>query len=220
MTRTTRCQSLLHDEPSPLRDVAMAGCLRNGKAAAMAKGNSWSQTVGFQRALGDIRECLFLSDLQCLYRVSNMILPSGAYKALNPAKSASEINTRVLGLPHSTMAAITLSTSAHRLSATPMHLRHQLHPPVDFSSHLKPPTKLSNSQVLIQIYAVAIDDVDLNALGSKGKGDVGKWVPGRSFVGRCLSVGVEEKEIVRGDIVLGLVDVRKVSDFAFLPSDL
>jgi len=74
--------------------------------------------------------------------------------------------------------------------------------------------------VLIQIYAVAIDDVDLNALGSKGKGDVGKWVPGRSFVGRCLSVGVEEKEIVRGDIVLGLVDVRKVSDFAFLPSDL
>lgn len=108
------------------------------------------------------------------------------------------------------MAAITLSTAASRMSATPVHLRHQLPPPVDFSSHLKPPTKVTNSQILIQVYAVAVDDIDVHALESKGRGDVGKWVPGRSFVGRCLSIGAEEKEIVRGDIVLGLVDVKKV----------
>ena len=108
------------------------------------------------------------------------------------------------------MAAITLSTSAHRMSETPMHLRNQIPPPVDFSSHIKPPTKVGNAQVLIQVYAVAVDEVDLKALEGKGRADIGKWIPGRSFVGRCLSVGAEEKEIVRGDIVLGLVDVRKV----------
>ena len=142
---------------------------------------------------------------------SNLVLPAGAYKPLNPAKAAREIDPRVLGLPHSTMAAITLSTAAHRAMGTPMHLRHQLPPPVDFSSHMKPPTKVSSSQLLIQVYAVAVDKIDLDVLDGKGRGDVGKWVPGRSFVGRCLGVGAEEKDIVRGDIVIGLVDVRKVT---------
>ena len=91
-----------------------------------------------------------------------------------------------------------------------MHLRHNLPPPVDFSSHLKPPTKVGNSQILIQVYAVALDEVDYMTVAGKGRSEVGKWVPGRSFVGRCLSVGIEEKDIVRGDIVVGLVDVKKV----------
>jgi NADPH:quinone reductase-like Zn-dependent oxidoreductase len=109
------------------------------------------------------------------------------------------------------MAAITLSTSAHKATSTPAHLRHNLPPPVDFSSHLKPPQKVQGSQLLVQVYAVSIDEVDVRHLADKGKSDVGRWVPGRSFVGRALSVGTEEKEIVRGDIVIGLVDLRKVS---------
>jgi len=142
---------------------------------------------------------------------SNLILPTGAYKPLKPSRAASEIDSRILGLPHSNMAAITISTSAHRAHGTPLHLRNQLPPPVDFSSHLKPPTKVNNSQILVQVYAVAVDELDVTMLDSKGKGDIGKWVPGRSFVGRCLSIGAEEKEIVRGDIVIGLVDVKRVS---------
>ncbi|KAK4683889.1 hypothetical protein P7C73_g6325, partial [Tremellales sp. Uapishka_1] len=140
---------------------------------------------------------------------TSLVLPIGAYTPLNPAKTASEINARILGLPHAAMAAITLSSSLSFKSATPLHLRHHLPLPVDFSSHLRPPTKVSNSQVLLQVYAVAIDEVDVKQLEDKGKSDVGKWVPGRSFAGRCLQVGAEEKEIVRGDLVIGLMDVRK-----------
>jgi hypothetical protein len=141
---------------------------------------------------------------------SSLVLPAGAYKPSNPLKSTSELNTRILGLPHATMASITLSTSAHRFTSTPAHLRTNLPPPVDFSSHLKPPTKVGNSQLLIQVYAVAVDKTDVKALEDKGRGDVGKWVPGRSFMGRCMAVGADEKDIVRGDLVMGLHDVRKV----------
>ena len=143
---------------------------------------------------------------------TTLILPTGAYRPSDPSKATpSEVNARVLGLPHATMAALVLSSSTHRLkSDTPAHLRNQLPAPVDFSSHLKPPTKVSDSQVLVQVYAVAIDGFDLAALDVKGRADVGKWVPGRSFVGRCLQVGSYEKELVRGDLVMGLMDVRKV----------
>jgi len=145
---------------------------------------------------------------------TNLILPTGAYQPANPIKaaSASEVNARVLGLPHAAMAALVLSSATHRLrSDTPAHLRSQLPAPVDFSSHLKPPGKVGDNQVLVQVYAVAIDGFDLAVLDIKGRADVGKWVPGRSFVGRCLQVGSYEKELVRGDLVMGLCDVRKVS---------
>jgi hypothetical protein len=145
---------------------------------------------------------------------TNLILPTGAYQPANPLKaaSASEVNARVLGLPHAAMAALVLSSATHRLrSDTPAHLRSQLPAPVDFSSHLKPPGKVGDNQVLVQVYAVAIDGFDMAVLDIKGRADVGKWVPGRSFVGRCLQVGSYEKELVRGDLVMGLCDVRKVS---------
>ena len=142
---------------------------------------------------------------------TTLILPTGAYQPANPIKSASEINARVLGLPHAAMAALVLSSATHRLrSDTPAHLRNQLPAPVDFSSHLKPPSKVADKEILVQVYAVAIDGFDLAVLDIKGRADVGKWVPGRSFVGRCLQVGAYEKELVRGDLVMGLCDVRKV----------
>lgn len=111
-------------------------------------------------------------------------------------------------MPHASMAAIVFSTVANR--DTPAHLRDQS-PPVDFSSHLKPPGKVGNSQLLVQVYATAIDEIDVRALDQKGRGDIGKWVPGRSFVGRCMATGPEEKDLVRGDIVMGIMDVKKVS---------
>lgn len=64
--------------------------------------------------------------------------------------------------------------------------------------------------MLVQVYAVAVDQVDVRAVDEKGRGDVGKYVPGRSFVGRALVVGTDEKEVVRGDVVMGLLDIRKV----------
>jgi hypothetical protein len=142
---------------------------------------------------------------------TTLILPTGAYTPQSPSKAATELNARVLGLPHAAMAALVLSSATHRLrSDTPAHLRNQLPAPVDFSSHLKPPTKVSDNQVLVQVYAVAIDGFDMAVLDVKGRADVGKWVPGRSFVGRCLQAGSYEKELVRGDLVMGICDIRKV----------
>lgn len=90
-----------------------------------------------------------------------------------------------------------------------MHLRHNLPPPVDFSSHIRPPSKIGHAQILVQVYAVAVDYLDVAALDHKTPHDVGKWIPGRSFVGRCLAVGGDEKDIVRGDVVMGLLDIKK-----------
>lgn len=141
---------------------------------------------------------------------SNLILPLGAYKQSNPAKSAPDLDARILGLPHASMASITLHSTFDHHNATPAHLRDQLPPLVEFSSHSRPPGKTGKNQVLVQVYAVAVDQVDVRAVDEKGRGDVGKYVPGRSFVGRALVVGTDEKEVVRGDVVMGLLDIRKV----------
>lgn len=64
---------------------------------------------------------------------------------------------------------------------------------------------------MVNVYAVAVDWVDVAEVDRKEKYDVGKWIPGRSFVGRCLAVGVEEKEFLRGDLIMGLTPIKKVS---------
>lgn len=142
---------------------------------------------------------------------TNLILPTGGGFTDSHARRSSDIDSRVLGLPHAAMAAITLSTAppTNQKDATPMHLRHHLPAPVDFTSHIKPPGKVHPSQILVQIYAVAIDHVDILALDDKTRADVGKWIPGRSFVGRCISAGEHEKDIHRGDIIVGLLDIKK-----------
>jgi threonine dehydrogenase-like Zn-dependent dehydrogenase len=137
-------------------------------------------------------------------------MPNGAYRpvASPTSNSAKTLDHRVLGMPHATMAAIVLSTLPAR--DTPLHLKDQ-NPPIDFTSHLRPPNKIGSSQILVQVYATAIDETDVRALDDKGRAEIGKWVPGRSFVGRCMTAGADEKEIVRGEIVIGIMDVRKVS---------
>ncbi|KJE06032.1 hypothetical protein I311_00168 [Cryptococcus gattii NT-10] len=142
---------------------------------------------------------------------TNLILPLGAYKQSHPAKPTPDLDARILGLPHASMASITLHSTFDHHNATPAHLRDQLPPLVEFSSHAKPPQggKTGKNQVLVQVYAVAVDQLDVRAVDEKGKGDVGKYVPGRSFVGRALVIGTDEKEVVRGDVVIGLLDIRK-----------
>lgn len=67
--------------------------------------------------------------------------------------------------------------------------------------------------MLVQVYAVAIDKFDADMVREKaaaGSGG-GKWIPGRSFFGRALDVGGEVRTIIKGDLVIGLVDIKKVS---------
>ncbi|KLT40545.1 hypothetical protein CC85DRAFT_293189 [Cutaneotrichosporon oleaginosum] len=143
---------------------------------------------------------------------TNMVLPKGgSFKPSDPMKAKGP-DLQLLGVPPTSMAAITLSSALHTYhlkheSPTPAHLRWTLPPPVDFST-VAPPQHVSNTQILIQVYAVAVDWLDIAALDEKHKHDVGRWIPGRSFVGRCITTGVDEKEIARGDVVIGLLDIR------------
>ncbi|BEJ16802.1 hypothetical protein CspHIS471_0602030 [Cutaneotrichosporon sp. HIS471] len=143
---------------------------------------------------------------------TNMVLPKGGnFKPGDPTK-ANGPDLQLLGVPPTSMAAITLSSALHTYhlkheSPTPEHLRWTLPPPVDFST-VKPPHRVSSAQILIQVYAVAVDWLDIAALDEKSGHGVGRWIPGRSFVGRCITTGVDEKEIVRGDVVIGLLDIR------------
>lgn len=142
--------------------------------------------------------------------ISTLVLP----KATNSTPALGKFDARLTGLPHSSMTAITLSSSLmstkeRHESPTPVHLRQNLSPPVDFTSHVPPPTKVGNSQLLVQVYAAAVDVSDITALEDKVTADVGKWIPGRSFVGRALVVGQDEESIHRGDIVIGLSDIKK-----------
>ena len=151
------------------------------------------------------------------YVCRNLILPAGAYTPGDPSKYSADLEARIMGMPHSNMAAITLATLPSK--DTPMHLRSQ-NPPVDFTSYVRPPLKAGSGQLLIQIYATAVDEVDVKALDEKTRADVHRWIPGRSFVGRCLNVGAEEKDIVRGELIVGLVDVKKVSGIRSLQSSI
>lgn len=141
-----------------------------------------------------------------------MVLPKGgAYKPGDPNKTAPDL--QLLGVPSSSMAAITLSSALHNYhlkheSPTPAHLRWTLPPPVDFST-VAPPQRVTSTQILVQVYAVAVDWLDIVMLDDRGRGDVGRWIPGRSFVGRCITTGADEKDIARGDIVMGLMDIKR-----------
>ena len=159
---------------------------------------------------------------------SAMVLPMGAYKPVaDPTKNSNKLDARVLGMPSSSMSSVTLSGATHgspkrRLSltgfarppsVTPSHLRGESPPAVTFSAHQAPPSKISSSQALVQVYAVALDRFDFDMVKEKsvaGSG-AGKWVPGRTFVGRALEVGAEVKQITKGDMVIGLVDIKKVT---------
>lgn len=84
--------------------------------------------------------------------------------------------------------------------------------PVAYSTHQAPPSKVNPSQLVVQVVAVALDKFDFAMVkdkSSEGSG-TGKWVPGRSFVGRAIEVGSDVRVIVKGDMVMGLVDIKQV----------
>lgn len=160
---------------------------------------------------------------------TSLVLPVGSYRPSDPLKSSNKLDPRVVGMPHAAMSTITLSPSAASLSRrssrtglfkhespTPAHLLADLPPPVSFSSHQPPPSKISDSQVLVQVYAVALDRFDsdmVHELSGAGRG-IDKWVPGRSFVGRALEVGADVRVIAKGDLVMGVTDIKKSGTLA------
>ncbi|KAG2114776.1 uncharacterized protein F5147DRAFT_743896 [Suillus discolor] len=104
--------------------------------------------------------------------------------------------------------------------------------PLGFTVYRKPPVYVGGSSVLVQVWAVGLDDVDARLVGvhpplskqpspgtphkTEEKND-GKrpvplgYIPGRSFVGRILEVGwdVDKHSLKKGDWVVGLNSVQK-----------
>ncbi|KAI0035631.1 hypothetical protein K488DRAFT_82820 [Vararia minispora EC-137] len=80
------------------------------------------------------------------------------------------------------------------------------------TSHRSPPSYVPNSHVLVQVYAVALEGLDLRLAKEEGAG----FVPGRAVVGRVVEAGVEVsgEEGKRGEWVVGLADVKKCGALA------
>lgn len=96
--------------------------------------------------------------------------------------------------------------------ATPDHLLMTLPLPLSITSHTTPPNKVHSTQVLVQVYAVAVDGLDDVIVYDKAaRQDSYGFVPGRSFVGRAVECGYEVNSIAKSDWVMGLMDMRKVS---------
>jgi hypothetical protein len=83
---------------------------------------------------------------------------------------------------------------------------------IQLTAHTPPPRKISSTQLLIQVIAVAIDEIDRMIVRGKLQEGTGVgFVPGRSFCGRAIEVGWEVKDFRKGDMVFGLQEARKVS---------
>lgn len=168
---------------------------------------------------------LLMSLYLCYNPTSTLTLPSGAYKPSNtPSKYTSKLTLDTLGIPQTSMSTIMVSSS-HRssslpsssgtstsllsrrpsVSPTPAHLLPTPTISVQFSAHTPPPKKLSSTAILVRIWAVALDAYDALAARDGSKG----FIPGRAFVGKVLEWGEGVKGFSRGDLVYGLVGVKK-----------
>ena len=83
------------------------------------------------------------------------------------------------------------------------------------ASNTPPPHKVSSKSLIVQVMAVAIDDVDRAIVNEKLRSETpGTFVPGRSFCGRIVECGLSVKKLRPGDLVFGLQDLRKCGALA------
>ena len=145
-----------------------------------------------------------------------------------PAASGSPSKARKNSFSFSLGRSFSLSLKAKkRESATPAHLQGTLPLPVAFTAHVAPPSYVPESHVLVQVHAVGLETLDSlivyekSGMSGSGGGGGGKgigggkagFIPGRSFVGKVIECGwaVREEVCRRGEWVVGLLDVKKVS---------
>ena len=94
---------------------------------------------------------------------------------------------------------------------TPGHIAGEMPTPLGFCSRLPPPTNVPPHHVLVQVWAVGLDNRDATIV-LKDKHNTPGFVPGRSFVGRAMEIGWEVRAdiVKKGEWVVGLMDVKKV----------
>ncbi|PWN43025.1 hypothetical protein IE81DRAFT_109027 [Ceraceosorus guamensis] len=136
--------------------------------------------------------------------MNTVSVASGAF--MQEAKSQSK--RRSIDAPAGPLAG---SGAPRTSSEVPEHLQDELgQTTMALSSHTPPPRKLTSTQVLCQVIAVAIDEFDRTVLREKVRnGSAYGFVPGRSFSGRVMETGWEVKKVRRGDVVFGLQTAKK-----------
>lgn len=83
---------------------------------------------------------------------------------------------------------------------------------VRFTEIAELPSKPKGTEVLVQVWATALDFWDTARVETLVKrGDGFAFVPGRSFCGKIVDTGFDETKFKRGDVVYGLADIKKVS---------
>lgn len=93
----------------------------------------------------------------------------------------------------------------------PEHLKGRVPNPVSFSNITPPPTKVQSHQVLVQVWCVALEGLDVLLTWDRAKTPDGYgFIPGRGFLGKAMECGNSVSNIRRGDWVMGVLDVGKV----------
>ncbi|KAH8917105.1 hypothetical protein BT69DRAFT_1287005 [Atractiella rhizophila] len=155
-----------------------------------------------------------------LSNFSTMTAPTGMYRAPKNRSRASFLGQ---DLQHESTTIGTISVCANVLlrpsllqrltNSTPKRLATKLIDPsrvLGYGSLNRPPKKLGADQILVQVWAVGINSLDIDiARQVIGKGDAFGWIPGRSFIGRAIEHGYEVGHARRGEVVMGLMDQNK-----------
>ncbi|KAM0787962.1 hypothetical protein ACM66B_006166 [Microbotryomycetes sp. NB124-2] len=91
-------------------------------------------------------------------------------------------------------------------------------------STLQPlPKKVKSDEVMVQVFAVGLDRLDIERTKEMASRPDGfGFVPGRAFYGKVLDTGIEIKLVKRGDLVFGLMPMKKsstLSEVILVPKD-
>jgi len=222
-----------------LGEVRETGVLRSRSLSAPSK-SSVRTSSALSRTVELPSVPATSSGVQATSGYTSLILPLAAYTpSKNPAQDlvSNKVDLPRSGIAQTTMSSISITKNgssqttlraAKRMSlhglfgnlstptldlATPDHLRAFAPSPLAFTSSLAPPSRFGSSQVLVQVWAVALDRLDaliVQERASKLDGSGHGFIPGRGFVGRVIETGVEVSNIHRGDWVFGSFEVKKV----------
>ncbi|PWN24426.1 hypothetical protein BDZ90DRAFT_123908 [Jaminaea rosea] len=163
-----------------------------------------------------------------LYQRSTMAtisVLSGAFKK-EGGVSRSMSKRRSMDITHGSTTDLASSRTSLDRDGVPGHLLDELNQTtMGLTAHTAPPRKIGSSHVLVQVIAVAIDEMDRLLLREKVRSSDGAYgfVPGRSFTGRVMEVGWEVKRLRKGDVVFGLQSARKcgaLAEFMTVQQDL
>lgn len=166
--------------------------------------------------------------------MSTVAVTSGAFRSKEGALRGRTLSkSRKASMAELESANASTSPNGHRSSMDSQSnesMAHQLQEELSkttmaLTSHTPPPRKLNSTSILVQVIAVAIDDIDRLILREKIRSDASAYgfVPGRSFCGRVMEVGWEVKRMRKGDIVFGLQESKKsgaLAEFMTVEQDL